>query len=124
MDAQKKSPSRAPKQQPWRPLFFFSAQRRRSKRQQPRRLRATRCFVLRSEQHAVMPAGGLLFLRSPIVVVVHPGGTVVLLVRFRIDVVFMRLIVYVCCFILFLWRRGTRILHGEEGKPLDARRCS
>jgi hypothetical protein len=80
--------------------------------------------VLRSEQQAVMPASGLLFLRSPIVVVVHPGETAVLLVRFRIDVVFMRLIVYVCCFILFLWRRGTCILHGEEGKPLDARRCS
>jgi hypothetical protein len=28
--------------------------------------------VLRSEQHAVMPVGGLLFLRSPVVVVVHP----------------------------------------------------
>jgi hypothetical protein len=29
--------------------------------------------LLRSEQHAVMPVGGLLFLRSPVVVVVHPG---------------------------------------------------
>jgi hypothetical protein len=63
--------------------------------------------LLRSEQHAVMPVGGLLFLRSPVVVIVHPGETATLLVRFRIDVVFMRLIVYVCCFILFLWRRGT-----------------
>jgi hypothetical protein len=40
--------------------------------QQLRCLRAARCFVLRSEQHAVMPVGGLLFLRSPVVVVVHP----------------------------------------------------
>ncbi|ONM19338.1 hypothetical protein ZEAMMB73_Zm00001d004658 [Zea mays] len=30
-------------------------------------------ILLRSEQHAVMPVGGLLFLRSPAVVVVHPG---------------------------------------------------
>ncbi|PWZ39745.1 hypothetical protein Zm00014a_023118 [Zea mays] len=29
--------------------------------------------LLRSEQHAVMPVGGLLFLRSPVVVIVHPG---------------------------------------------------
>ncbi|AQK66682.1 hypothetical protein ZEAMMB73_Zm00001d014637, partial [Zea mays] len=28
--------------------------------------------LLRSEQHAVKPVGGLLFLRSPVVVVVHP----------------------------------------------------
>uniref|UniRef100_A0A804NXD1 Uncharacterized protein n=1 Tax=Zea mays TaxID=4577 RepID=A0A804NXD1_MAIZE len=45
------------------------------------------------QQHAVMPAGGLLFLRSPVVVVVHPGET-------------------------------PRVLRGEEGKPLDAHRCS
>jgi hypothetical protein len=40
-------------------------------------------------QHAVMPAGGLLFLRSPVVVVVHPGETATLLVRFHIDVIFL-----------------------------------
>jgi hypothetical protein len=34
--------------------------------QQPRRLRATRCFVLRSEQHAKMPVGCLLFCAAPI----------------------------------------------------------
>jgi hypothetical protein len=28
---------------------------------------------------------------------------------------------YVCCFVLFLWRREPRVLRGE-GKPLDARR--
>jgi hypothetical protein len=44
---------------------------------------------LSSEQHAVMPAGGLLFLRSPVVVVVHPGETATLLVRFRIGVIFI-----------------------------------
>jgi hypothetical protein len=37
-------------------------------------------FWLRSEQHAVMPVGGLLFLRSPIVVVVHPGEATSILV--------------------------------------------
>ncbi|PWZ15186.1 hypothetical protein Zm00014a_041178 [Zea mays] len=45
--------------------------------------------LLRSEQHAVMPVGGLLFLRSPVVVIVHPGETATLLVRFRIDVIFL-----------------------------------
>jgi hypothetical protein len=45
--------------------------------------------LLRSEQHAVMPVGGLLFLRSPVVVVVHPGETMTLLVRFRIDIIFL-----------------------------------
>jgi hypothetical protein len=56
--------------------------------------------VLRSEQHAVMPPRVFaVFLRSPVVVVVHPGETATLLVRFRIDVIFTRLIVYVCCFI-------------------------
>jgi hypothetical protein len=59
------------------------------------------------QQHAVMPAGGLLFLRSPVVVVVHPGETATLLVRFRINDIFTRLIVYVCCFIFVLWRRDT-----------------
>jgi hypothetical protein len=37
-------------------------------------------FWLRSEQHAVMPVGGLLFLRSPVVVVVHPGEATSILV--------------------------------------------
>jgi hypothetical protein len=59
------------------------------------------------QQHAVMPAGGLPFLRSPVVIVVHPGETATLLVRFRINVIFTRLIVYVCCFIFVLWRRDT-----------------
>ena len=45
--------------------------------------------LLRSEQHAVMPVGGLLFLRSPVVVIVHPGETATLLVRFRIDIIFL-----------------------------------
>jgi hypothetical protein len=46
-------------------------------------------FWLRSEQHAVMPVGGLLFLRSPVVVVVHPGEATSILVRFRIGVIFL-----------------------------------
>nr|ACR35366.1 unknown [Zea mays] len=45
--------------------------------------------LLRSEQHAVMPVGGLLFLRSPAAVVVRPGETATLLSRFRIDVIFL-----------------------------------
>jgi hypothetical protein len=50
-------------------------------------------------------------LRSPVVVVVHPGETATLLVWFRIDVIFIRLIVYVCCFIFV-----------EERTPCFARR--
>jgi hypothetical protein len=46
-------------------------------------------FWLRSEQHAVMPIGGLLFLRSPVVVVVHPGEATSILVRFRIGIIFL-----------------------------------
>jgi hypothetical protein len=46
-------------------------------------------FCEASGQHVVMPAGGLLFLRSPVVVVIHPGETATLLVRFRIDVIFL-----------------------------------
>jgi hypothetical protein len=34
-------------------------------------------------------AGCLLFLRSPVVVVFHPGETATLLVRFRIDIIFL-----------------------------------
>jgi hypothetical protein len=45
--------------------------------------------LLRSEQHVGMPAGCLLFLRSPVVVVVHPGETATLLVRFRINIIFL-----------------------------------
>jgi hypothetical protein len=46
--------------------------------------------LLRSEQHVGVPAGCLLFfLRSPVVVVVHPGETATLLVRFRIDIIFL-----------------------------------
>ena len=44
--------------------------------------------LLRSEQHAVMPVGGLLFLRSPVVVVVHPGEATSILVRFRVGIIF------------------------------------
>jgi hypothetical protein len=42
--------------------------------QQPRHLRAlsARCFVKPSGQHAADAHRGLLFLRSPFVVVVHP----------------------------------------------------
>jgi hypothetical protein len=36
-----------------------------SREQQPRRLRSTRCFVLRSEQHAGMPVRCLLFCAVP-----------------------------------------------------------
>jgi hypothetical protein len=106
-------------QQPWRP-FFFSAQRRRSKRQQPRipsvslachpldilrsHIVVARCPTTRSP--SIFPrwrsspdvsarlaalccavnstpstlVGCLLFLRSPIVVVVHPGETTTILV--------------------------------------------
>jgi hypothetical protein len=58
-------------------------------------------------QHTVTLAGCSLFLHSPAVVVVHTGETATLLVRFRIDIIFLRLIMYVCCFVLFLWRRET-----------------
>jgi hypothetical protein len=46
----------------------------RQNAQQPRHLRALSacCFVKPSGQHVVMPAGCFLFLRSPIIVVVHP----------------------------------------------------
>jgi hypothetical protein len=54
----------------------------------PRRESSLSC-LLRSEQHVEMPAGCLLFLRSPIVVVVHPGETATLHVRFRIDIIFL-----------------------------------
>jgi hypothetical protein len=40
-------------------------------------------------QHAVTLAKCLLFLRSPIVVVIHPGQTATILVRFGIDIVFL-----------------------------------
>jgi hypothetical protein len=80
-------------------------------------------FCEASGQHGVMPASGLLFLRSPVVVVVHPSETATLLVRFRIDVIFPWLIMYVCCFVLFCGGEKPRVLRGE-GKPLDARRCS
>jgi hypothetical protein len=36
--------------------------------------------LLHSEQHTVMLAGCLLFLRSPNIVVIHPGETATLLV--------------------------------------------
>jgi hypothetical protein len=45
--------------------------------------------LLRSEQHVVMPVGGLLFLRSPVVVVVHPGEATSILVRFHISIIFL-----------------------------------
>jgi hypothetical protein len=45
--------------------------------------------LLRSEQHAVRPVGGLLFLRSLAAAVVRPGETATLLARFRIDVIFL-----------------------------------
>jgi hypothetical protein len=64
----------------------------------------------------------LLFLRSPIVVVIHPGETATLRARFRIDIIFIRLIVYVCCFILFCGGEAPRVLHGEEGKLSNAHR--
>ena len=48
-----------------------------------------------------------LFCAAPNVVVVHPGETATLRVRFGIDIIFIRLIVYVCYFIFFWWRRGT-----------------
>jgi hypothetical protein len=35
-----------------------------------------------------MPVGGLLFLRSPVVVVVHPGEATSILVRFRVGIIF------------------------------------
>jgi hypothetical protein len=62
--------------------------------------------LLRSEQHAVMPVGGLLFLRSPAVVVIHPDETATLLVRFRRH--YFSMINYVCVLLCFvLWRRET-----------------
>jgi hypothetical protein len=45
--------------------------------------------LLRSEQHAVMPISGSLFLRSRVVVVVHPGEATSILVRFRIGIIFL-----------------------------------
>jgi hypothetical protein len=54
--------------------------------------------VLRSEPHAVVPTGCLLFLRSPVVVVVHPGETTTILIRFRIGVIFIR---FNCVCVLF-----------------------
>jgi hypothetical protein len=47
------------------------------------------------------------FCAAPNIDVVHPGETAMLLVRFRIGVIFIWLIVYVCCFVFVLWRRGT-----------------
>jgi hypothetical protein len=64
-------------------------------------------FLLRSEQHAVMPAGGLLFLRSPVVVVVHPGETATLLDSIPHRRYFPT-INYICVLLCFvLWRRET-----------------
>jgi hypothetical protein len=53
---------------------------------------STRCrlsILLHREQHVVMLVGGLLFLRSPVVVVVHPGEATSILVRFRIGIIFL-----------------------------------
>ncbi|XP_020398565.2 uncharacterized protein [Zea mays] len=62
-------------------------------------------------QHAVMPPSVRCFCAAPNIDVVHPGETATLLVWFRIDVIFIRLIVYVCCFIFV-----------EERTPCFARR--
>jgi hypothetical protein len=58
-------------------------------KQQPRRLRATRCFVLRSEQHAGMPAGCLLFWAALSSSLFTPGETTSIIVRFRIGIIFL-----------------------------------
>jgi hypothetical protein len=58
-------------------------------------------------QHHRRSPGICYFCAAPNIDVVHPGETAMLLVRFRIGVIFIRLIVYVCCFVFVLWRRGT-----------------
>jgi hypothetical protein len=58
-------------------------------------------------QHHRRSPGICCFCATPNIDVVHPGETVTLLVRFRIGVIFILLIVNVCCFVFVLWRRGT-----------------
>jgi hypothetical protein len=91
---------------PWPPSSLSRAPRNFQQRAPPLRCCQTSLLLPRSlvaqrapsptcaascalQQHAVMPTGGLLFLRNPIVVVVHPGETAALLVRFRIDIIFL-----------------------------------
>jgi hypothetical protein len=83
--------------------------------QQPRCLRtlSAYCFVKRSEQHAGMPVGCLLFCAAPTSSSSTPGETATILVRFRIGVVFLLLIVYVCCFV-FVEERNS--MFGVEKK--------
>ena len=62
-------------------------------------------------QHAVMPPCVRCFCAAPNIDVVHPSDIATLLVWFHIGVIFIRLIVYVCCFIFV-----------EERTPCFARR--
>jgi hypothetical protein len=79
-----------------RALHFFLDAGKKNRRSSPPvhsplpRRESSLSRLLRSEQHVGVPAGCLLFfLRSPVVVVVHPGETATLLVRFRIDIIFL-----------------------------------
>jgi hypothetical protein len=81
-------------------------------------------FCRANGQHAVMPAGCLLFLRSPNVIAVHPGETATILIWFHIDIFFSPVINCVYVLFCFVVEERNPVFCVEKASRLTLVGCS